>query len=192
MNLLTENYLRKIAKTRALTLNESIPGALRKSMTASAARSSFHIFLSHSYLDRELVLGITSHLEELGFIVYVDWKEDPQLSRQNITKHNAKLIRQRIDQSESLFFATTAGAKESRWMPWELGCMDGKNGRAAILPVSQGDISTDTYRGQEYLSIYPYITRGRSNGNETVWVCEDAETYVSFNKWLEGRQPHTH
>jgi hypothetical protein len=92
-----------------------------------------------------------------------------------------------------LFFATTAGAKDSRWMPWELGYMDGKKGKSAILPVSLNVSSSDVYRGQEYLSIYPYITSANNRaGKERLWVHEDEETYVAFDGWLTGKQPQKH
>lgn len=152
--------------------------------------SAFTIFLSHSYLDKALILGITEYLEEMGYVVYVDWREDTQLSRDNVTKETAALVRTRIMQSESLFFATTDSAKDSKWMPWELGYMDGKKGRSAILPVSRNDTSSDSYKGQEYLGIYPYITRGNNTKKkERLWVHEDAVTYVTFDGWLTGSQP---
>jgi len=162
-------------------------------MKASAALSAFNIFLSHSYLDKELILGITDYLEKMGYVVYVDWKQDAQLNRDNVTRETAELVRGRIIQSDSLFFATTDGAKDSRWMPWELGYMDGKKSKSAILPVSQSATSSDTYRGQEYLGIYPYITTNNdTTGKERLWVHEAAETYVSFDEWLVGKKPQKH
>src|SRR5580704_12890593 len=106
MALLNEFYLRSLAKAQASRLNESTANALRKSMSASAALSSFDIFLSHSYLDKELIYGISNYLERLGYSVYVDWREDAQLNRDNVTKETAELVRGRITQSKSLFFAT--------------------------------------------------------------------------------------
>jgi hypothetical protein len=131
--------LRALAKARTSQLYESASDALEKSMKASAALSAFDIFLSHSYLDEELILGTTEHLEGMGYVVYVDWKQDTQLNRDKVTKESAETVRGRIIQSKSLFFATTESAKDSRWMPWELGYMDGKKGKSAILPVAQNN-----------------------------------------------------
>jgi len=193
MALLNESNLRSLAKAQASRLNESTATALRKSMSASAALSSFDIFLSHSYLDKELIFGISLYLERLGYSVYVDWREDAQLNRDNVTKETAEVVRGRITQSKSLFFATTDSAKDSKWMPWELGYMDGKKGKAAILPVSPSETSSDRYKGQEYLGIYPYITGSNdTTGRARLWVREDAETYVVFEAWLAGKQPHKH
>ena len=100
------------------------------------------------------------------------------------------MLRERIGQCKALFFATTAGAKDSRWMPWELGFMDGKKGRSAILPVASVGTSDDSYRGQEYLGIYPYITKSNdTNGRERLWVREDKRTYVAFDAWIGGKEP---
>lgn len=150
--------------------------------------SSFR--LSHSYLDKELMIGTTEYLEGLGFAVYLDWREDSQLSRDDVTRETAEIVRARIGQSRSLFFATTTSAKESRWMPWELGYMDGKKGRSAILPVTRNDTFSDEYEGQEYLGIYPYVSGGTARGGgERLWVHENEETYIVFEEWLKGNQP---
>ncbi|HEX7362461.1 MAG TPA: TIR domain-containing protein [Bryobacteraceae bacterium] len=162
-------------------------------MKASAALSAFNIFLSHSYLDKELILGLTQYLEKMGYTVYVDWRHDTQLSRENVTKETAEVVRKRIIQSDSLFFATTNNAKDSRWMPWELGYMDGKKGKSAILPISRHEDSGDTYQGREYLGIYPYISTGRNREQkERLWVHEDAQTYVVYEAWISGSHPRKH
>lgn len=191
MALLNENQLRSLAKARSSRFNESSDRALQKRAMDSAALSSFDIFLSHSYLDKELIVGITDYLEKIGYVVYVDWKQDGQLSRENVTKETAQIVRGRITQSKSLFFATTESARDSRWMPWELGFMDGQKGKSAILPVTSSEISSDRYKGQEYLGVYPYITASNdTSGKLRLWVHEDAETYVAFDAWLGGKQPY--
>jgi hypothetical protein len=142
-------------------------------------------------LDKELIDGIADYLEKMGYVVYVDWKQDGQLNREHVTKETAQIVRGRITQSKSLFFATTDGARESRWMPWELGIMDGQKGKSAILPVSASQTSSDRYKGQEYLGVYPYITGSNdTHGKPRLWVHEDEETYVVFDSWLDGKQPY--
>jgi hypothetical protein len=190
MALFTEGQLRAVAKSRATRAHDSVTESLHKSVSKAASLSAFNIFLSHSYLDKELVLGMTESLEKLGYTVYVDWREDTQLSRDKVTKGTAHVLRERIAQSESLFFATTTSAKDSKWMPWELGYMDGKKGKSAILPISQANSSTDTYEGQEYLGIYPYVTASNSTeGKERLWIHEDTDTYIVFDAWIIGKQP---
>ena len=92
MALLSEARLRSLAKSRVSRLYESTSDALRKSINDSAARSAFNIFLSHSYLDKELIVGITDYLESMDYIVYVDWREDVKLSREDVTKETAEII----------------------------------------------------------------------------------------------------
>ncbi|MBK6616473.1 MAG: hypothetical protein IPG27_21115 [Ottowia sp.] len=125
----------------------------------------------------------------MGYEVYVDWIHDRQLSRDSVTKETAEVLRRRMRSSKSLFFATTANSSASKWMPWELGYKDGQNKRAAILPVSQS--STNTYSGQEYLGVYPYVTEDRAQGqtNKSLWINESPSRYVSFDAWLSGQEP---
>jgi hypothetical protein len=54
MALLNETYLRSLAKARSSRFYESTDSLLRKRAMDSAPLSSFDIFLSHSYLDKEL------------------------------------------------------------------------------------------------------------------------------------------
>lgn len=47
------------------------------------------------------------------------------------------------------------GSPGSRWMPWELGFFDGFRTAVAVLPVAKN--SSETFCGQEFLGLYPYI-----------------------------------
>lgn len=120
----------------------------------------FDIFLSHSMVDAELVLGIKVLLETEGRKVYVDWIDDRALERDRVTAKTADVLRKRMRQSESLLYVATENASNSKWMPWELGYFDGfKNGGVAILPVL--DKADSSFEGQEYLGLYPVITRDK-------------------------------
>ena len=57
---------------------------------------TYDIFLSHSFSDAELVLGAKKTLEREGYSVYVDWIEDAQLDRSNVTKETAQHIKDRM------------------------------------------------------------------------------------------------
>jgi hypothetical protein len=85
--LFTSSYLKGVYNQNFRTLNEN----LRRKTFSS--QSTFDIFLSHSFLDREEVLGLYYELTSKGFSVYVDWIVDPQLDRSNVTKESASLIR---------------------------------------------------------------------------------------------------
>jgi MTH538 TIR-like domain (DUF1863). len=155
--------------------------------------TTFDIFLSHSYADAtsitdEVLLGVKSLLENLKYSVYVDWVVDNQLSRENVTSETANLLRQRMNNSRSLFFLTSANASKSKWMPWELGYMDGKKGTSAVLPILSQPTAGDSYKGQEYLGVYPYVVGGQSY----LWIHHSADTYVTFENWLTGTKPYKH
>jgi hypothetical protein len=155
----------------------------------------YDIFLSHSSKDAPIILGVLELLNDLGYSVYVDWIDDPQLERSNITKTTANTLRIRMNQSRSLLYATTHNATSSKWMPWELGYMDGKKDRAAILPIFEDENNSSyTYKGQEYLGIYPYAieTTQANTSTKKLWIFESSDTYVLFDLWLSGLKPHKH
>lgn len=172
--------------TKAKTiLNES----LEKQKSFSASTKTYDIFLSHSSNDAALVAGLKLELEDLGYSVYVDWIEDPKLSRANVTKETALLLQGRMKQCKSLIYAFSENATNSKWMPWELGYFDGIKGTVAVLPIS--NTGKSSFQGTEYLGIYFYIqidTISDTN-NLALWVHETSSKYVLFNRWLNGGQP---
>lgn len=143
------------------------------------------MFLSHSYqdaqIDADAILGVHQLLSNAGIEVYVDWIVDRNLSRDNVTKETAALLKARMQQSASLFFVTSQTSDKSKWMPWELGYFDGHKGRVAILPLTGGA----EYKGQEYLGLYPYVdfTSG------SVYIQTGLGAYVTFREWLGGKNP---
>lgn len=155
----------------------------------------YDIFLSHSAKDAQIILGLLDKLNNLGYSVYVDWVDDLQLDRSNVTKSTANTLKKRMNQSKSLLYATTEHASSSKWMPWELGYMDGEKGRASILPIFESESSSShSFKGQEYLGIYPYCieaTKQNTNINK-LWVCETSDIYIIFDEWLKGNKPYKH
>ena len=124
---------------------------------ASAPRSQrFDVFLSHSRLDADVIVGVKTLIEAGGLSVYVDWIDDPQLDRRNVTPTTADVLRNRMRSSETMVFATSESSPDSRWMPWELGFFDGqKPGHIGILPLVPQ--TGAQFRGQEYIGLYPVI-----------------------------------
>ena len=191
MSLFVESDLRKRAQA-GTPVQKTAGKVLEERAKVLDSVSQFDIFLSHSFHDQELILGIMMSLEDLGYTVYVDWVHDKQLARDKVTSETAQVLRRRLGMSKSLFFATTANSSASKWMPWELGFMDGRNGKAAILPVVQQ--ATSTYAGQEYLGVYPYVQQNPSKAGprQKLWIHKSSTNYVLFDKWLEGEQPYEH
>lgn len=152
----------------------------------------YDIFLSHSSLDKKLVYTLIELFNDAGYSVYVDWIEDPQLDRSNVNKNTAQTLRTRMNDSRGLSYVATSNSTNSKWCPWELGYFDGKkNGRCCILPI----IESRTFRGQEYLSLYPYIEYALISGSDKYefWVYnQGTNEYVSLQRWLEGNNPYKH
>lgn len=155
------------------------------------AIKTYDIFLSHSTNDSEKVAGLKLLLEDMGYSVYIDWIEDPQLNRANVTKATAAVLKGRMHTCKSLFYAFSENSSGSKWMPWELGYFDGIKQKAAVLPIKAGTQSTDTFQGTEYLGLYHYITVGNdTSGRQRLWVRESATKYVVYEEWLQnGTQP---
>ena len=159
---------------------------LREEVRAATNEDRFDIFLSHASADGDLILGVKSLLESFGFKVYVDWVDDPQLDRSKVSKESADLLRRRMRQSKSLVWAATEAASDSKWMPWELGYFDGfKPNQVAVLPLV--DNSSDTFRGQEYLNLYPAIRKNTyTNGNPDVFVEEPGVKWTTVASFGSG------
>lgn len=117
--------------------------------------TKFDIFISYNFNDQDVIRGVYNELTEMGFKVYVDFIIDPELDRQNVTIETAKRIRARLENSKSLLYAQSPNAAMSRWMPWELGVVDGHTKKCAILPILVSN--TDVYSKQEYLKLYPVV-----------------------------------
>jgi hypothetical protein len=192
MALITESDLRTRAR-RAPDVMVRADSVLTERVRKQEQIETYDIFLSHAYEDKELILGVVLTIEDLGFRVYVDWRDDSQLDRARVTHGTAAKLRKRMQSSRSLLYSTTAQAKNSKWMPWELGYKDGNGGRVAVLPVSASQSNSDEYSGQEYLGIYPYVTKDRNKkGDDKLWVHHSLTKYVVFDNWLKGEEPSEH
>jgi hypothetical protein len=139
MSLFYTKSLRQKARSKVTALKSLNSIILHESSSQESEFSegkTFSIFISHSYLDKELVLGLKLELESLGYSTYVDWIEDNQLDRNSVNKKTAETLRRRMKQCKSLFFATTDNSTNSKWMPWECGYFDALKDRVAICPIS--------------------------------------------------------
>jgi hypothetical protein len=140
----------------------------------------YDIFLSHSSQDARIIWGIKNELEARGNSVYVDWIDDAQLDRSRVTKETANLLRQRMKRCSSLIYVFTSNAKQSKWMPWELGYFDGFRGKVAVLPVL--DSMTDTYIGVEFVGLYPVV---KYNSSFTDLEVRESEYHSKgMNNWI--------
>lgn len=191
MPLLSKSQLARLAPTPRMA-NPAATRELRESAKRRlASNARFDIFLSHRFIDAPDVLQLRDYLQSLGYSVFVDWIEEPELDREKVTKKTAAHLRRVMGKSESLLFAVSENSLASRWMPWELGYFDGSGGRVAIVPITERRTKSETYRGQEYLGLYPYVTMEKdTSGQNRLWVNKSASKYVTFEGWVkEGLTP---
>jgi hypothetical protein len=183
MAVYTKNYLKQVAGNA--TLNENT----RLFSQRDSIHNYFDIFLCHSYLDKDVIKGLYIELTRAGFSVYVDWIIDPHLDRENVTKASAEQVRQRLRSSKSLLLAFSTNAQLSKWIPWELGYVDGHVQNCALVPVAEN--SRASYERSEYLLLYPEFLKPGTIPQErdTQYIVESANQYVEVKNWLAGAKP---
>lgn len=190
MSLITEDFLRGVTQKRKVSFSKGLSAVevLNESFDLS---KTYDIFLSHSYIDKEKIASVKYYLESLGLSVYIDWIDDMQLVRNSVTKETAERIKTRMKKCKSLIYVFSNNSNFSKWMPWELGYFDGIKGRIAVLPITRFSNNNNTFRGTEYLGLYPYVTKDFIAGkdSETLWVRENENKYISIGEWLIGRNP---
>jgi len=196
MSYFTINEARKAARDEVRkSYKTNSRNILESYVSTASSYDQFDVFLSHSINDSDLVLGVKVLLENKGLKVYVDWHDDPQVSRDNVTPKTADLLRKRMKQSKSLIYIATKNSTESKWMPWELGFFDGySDGSVAVLPLM--DYSHSSFIGQEYLGLYPKVEKGVYSDtggadtfvkNSTSWMTlkgfgKKSESWMSYSK----------
>jgi hypothetical protein len=171
----------------------------KRELNESASKSfnskdKYDVFLSHRYLDAKEVLALKTLIESFGLSVFVDWIESPELDRSRVTKETAAKLREAMERSASLLYAISDNSQDSKWMPWELGYSDGLHGRIAIVPIAEQETTSESYLGQEYLGLYPYVSLRTASitKRELLWVQESGRIYVALSEWLEGAKPTYH
>ncbi len=185
MSLYSSSYLKSVSRNKSFSAQSRILTESRKTHT------DFDIFLSHSFLDKDEVEGLYVELTNLGYSVYVDWIVDPHLDRSNVTKDSAALVRKRLKMSRSLLLAVSLNAAMSKWMPWELGFVDGNTNKCAIVPVSRDAVPPKTYQGVEYLKLYPYLKRAVVSFKDDIFIVESSQSYESINNWIRNLKTPT-
>ncbi len=179
MALITGSYLNERVLTKTFSISEKLL------LENRAEDYPFDIFLSHSFLDKKKVQGLYDILTGMGYSVYVDWINDPQLNRTNVTKKTAELVRKRMKASKSLLLAISTNSSLSKWIPWELGFVDGHINKCAIVPVSDDQAPPKKFERAEYLSLYPYIKLAKIDFQEKLYLVESGNNYVSLDGWLK-------
>ena len=191
MPTLTQEAMRQRARRVASEQGQGVEELLeRRSLSRLEA---YDIFLSQTINDAEIVLGIYDLLTSMGLTVFCDWISSPELSRETVSPHNADFLRHTMGRSASLLFVDSQSADESVWMSWELGWFDGHDGHVAVLPVLVDECSS--YRGREFLGLYPYIVVDENNvlsvvrpyaTNQHGVSLFEAPNTTTFDRWKHG------
>jgi hypothetical protein len=176
-----QKYLLPSHKTR---LQKAV---INERMASDSNIVRYDVFLSHSFLDRETILQLNYLMEEeLGLEVYVDWIEDPDMNRDNVSPETAAHVREVMGRCSSLVYAVSRNSAGSKWMPWELGYSDRKHGRAAVLVIDDGRATLQAYQNQEFVGIYPFVDMTMISSN-ILWVNDPTRTstFARLEKWVQ-------
>lgn len=157
------------------------------------------VFISHKHSDLEDLMGLIGFLENKYDVkAYID-SRDPFMPN-NTSGETALRIKKKIAQCNKFILLATNGAVESKWCNWELGFGDAKKFKddIALFPMKPEGVSDSLYRGNEYMSIYPYIVErehgDRYSSGELIdpgyYVRvknENGHTLISLKDWFSRR-----
>lgn len=128
---------------------EALMAAIVKEQEQIETAKRYDVFLSHSSLDRDLVLKIKAILNSKGLSVYIDWVEDQgALKRELTSADTAKVLIERIRKSRAILYIKTAQSSQSLWTPWELGFAQAIGKKITVLEVEY------KLGAPQYLDIY--------------------------------------
>lgn len=105
--ILTKKFLTNEASRREI-LTESQNRILNYNREVFNEKRGYDLFLSHSYLDKKLILTLVELFNKANYSVYVDWINDSLLDRSNVTSKTAKKIKNRISESKGLAYIATS------------------------------------------------------------------------------------
>ena len=82
---------------------------------------------------------------------------------------------------------TLATCKPKSAPPWELGFFDGYAGRVGVIPITRAQ--EESFKGEEYLSLYPYVDRAPVKGGEDkLWINRASSDYAPLYEWIKGAE----
>ena len=112
------------------------------------------VFLSHKHDEQDILQDVVAFLKKEGVDVYVDWMDS---SMPAYTKaETAHSLKRKIKIADKFILVATPNAINSKWCNWEFGLGDASKYKEhiALLPINK---NYETFKGAEYLAIYPYI-----------------------------------
>ncbi|QNY28277.1 toll/interleukin-1 receptor domain-containing protein [Acinetobacter seifertii] len=110
------------------TLPNYSPEELVKFLNSNSIESKkkYDIFISHSYLDKDLVKNMKNTINFLNLSCYYDWTSDQDFLKRNlISDYTKEVLKKRIEQSKALILVLTHnviadGEITSEWIKMEI------------------------------------------------------------------------
>lgn len=136
-------------KPSLINTPKDLVSAIYESQYNLEAHKVFHVFLSHSLHDQDRLLKLKVLLNSLNLTVYLDWTEDRLPLRRKLTNADtAKVIMERIKNSQSLMYGLTPASLSSAWASWELGYAHALRKKICVLKVE------DVSENPAFLDLY--------------------------------------
>lgn len=100
---------------------ESLAGKLLNKDKTIQKMKTYDLFISHSYLDREIVSGIVRKMNDCGLNCYVDWTADGDfLKRSLVSDYTKEVLKARMQNSRKLLYLSSSNSRKSSWVDFEL------------------------------------------------------------------------
>lgn len=154
MSLITKARLTALTETKYGT--RTFSNILLESSSESKFYADTTIFLSHSHDD--LADGSVNKaivfLRKVGVRVYIDSHDTSMPPFTNA--ETANKLKRAIKENDKFILLATNSAINSKWCNWELGLGDAHKyiNKIALFPLID---TVGTWKGNEYLQIYPRI-----------------------------------
>lgn len=154
--IITETQFKNDAEAKSLSV-------LFETIFSRAFEKSLYVFISHKHEEEDYVYRLREVLKRYGFVGYVDWEDDGMPPMTN--GETALKLKDRIRKSKKFILIATEAAIESKWCNWETGFADAYKypDHIALFPIKK---EYESYKGEEYLQIYPSIQIERNWSNE--------------------------
>lgn len=135
---------------------------------------SYDLFISHSSTDSDLLLQIKSILNCSNINVYIDWVNDREALKRELTNiETANAIIERLKSSKALLYIHTNASINSRWTPWEIGFFHALKNKVCVY-------NPDNIEKAPYLDVYHNVVL--KNG---LFFIEKNTELVPIKDWIE-------
>ena len=83
------------------------------------SNKTYDLFISHSYLDKEIINALYYTFEACGYTVFIDWKNEKLMDRNQVSKQVAKKLKIYMANCKGLLYIATENSSNSKWCPWD-------------------------------------------------------------------------